>query len=1250
MTSCLEILSLSCWQFTNQEYPGVAWMPVIERWFLDSSNVASAQTAINTVKIASNGSVAVSIYSLLGFDDSTLSKSIPNVLSARSTFPTANAARTGVKAFPGWARWTNRSHVVKLGMIWTFPVNVNSTKASLHLSVEPGILWRYVDLYNYQDFSQETLNKDFYFMDSTIGPNTLSLLNNVSFSRVETALNSMPPVKLAVRTPIVGSADASETSNVKLAWLNMSDNTWVVLCNTTVEVSTCSSSNQLQATAYVNMSLFFDYARNHPDPFAPLPQHENQYKATDLWSKTLNPTTLSYYPKGFSSNFSTAADGGHSVYSQNQFDIAEIGCIACDKRLQGGRPCDGCGGRFEVFNYSGCYIADGNGGPRPETWSVASSGSKYEGRKVVGCDARIIPATVPTSSTGSCSPPGFLQKIVIQPGGGFRAFIDPDTFSVTVGAGLCVTPTPNWNLYPNQPIPDLQMSQGPGYPQLCSDLMRFYYDAEPSKAILVSVPIQYPAANVVGNKVISWYSVSSNQWNPVCTILPISEYSIWLDIPVNVLTNPDFTNGASGCADVTVTARSKRCDGFGARIACLITTACNGFTPACSSPGLCLQSFSGTVQAFNGSVNVSISGSFAGTTAIWVDSYASVNSDSWSPQVTKVWDAAFLAASGLAAKSTAAMYGTPAQVVRVLFSAAPSNSLVVTINLRSVLTLQQTRVVKLAWYNRSADALFWTPICNSTATSDGVVSATLDVGLLTSPNFGNWSSGFTCGDVTGPDGTIIQGPSQRACQKAALLVVVTTPWSFCHQGAEPNNTSPAMTQTTTPLPQGPINCTKGTYRISDPLPFTSLGQGAGCSEGYTGTPCTACSAGTFKNIAGTSDCTPCGPDTYSSTLAATCNLTCLQCPAFSTTNGAIGQSRCLCNAGFQPVQGNLSSSYLAVLSATLSLSAWTSQQPTWFRYSVCAPCKPGEYKQHLGYEDCKQCEVGKYQASWNATSCILCPNMSSSPPGSTDASQCVCSPGYTLNGSSCVPCPPGTFKNATGSSRCLFCDFGTYSSLAARASVADCHPCKQVRRRLLSSDMPSPSLTLWVQNTTTRNEGSSASIDCVCRPGYFNRSDTSDCVPCAAGSYKENAGTGACTLCAAGYYNPAAATDFAGACLPCPAGSSSLAGSVSASACICIAGYGLSEYCMPCPPGQFSTASDLYCINCTSNRYSTAIGAMASDTCIPCPENSATKGSGSVQASQCECAFGYSGLNGGNCSICQPGTYSDTTGPEPCTR
>ena len=213
--------------------------------------------------------------------------------------------------------------------------------------------------------------------------------------------------------------------------------------------------------------------------------------------------------------------------------------------------------------------------------------------------------------------------------------------------------------------------------------------------------------------------------------------------------------------------------------------------------------------------------------------------------------------------------------------------------------------------------------------------------------------------------------------------------------------------------------------------------------------CTPCAPGTFKNVAGSSECTPCGPDTFSPTIGATCNLTCLTCPAFSTTDGASGRSECLCNAGYYAMSGNLPGDSVEVLpSSSLSLAAWQSQQLSWMNFTLCFPCKPGEYKAVAGpgAGACTPCSAGTYQASWNATACIQCQEYSTSPAGSMKASLCACKPGYTLFNNSCQPCPAGTYKEVDGTSKCLFCHFGKYSNSTGRTTIDACISCAEVSK------------------------------------------------------------------------------------------------------------------------------------------------------------------------------------------------------------
>eukprot|EP00961_Rhodomonas_salina_P256030 3460335-Rhodomonas_salina.1 len=90
---------------------------------------------------------------------------------------------------------------------------------------------------------------------------------------------------------------------------------------------------------------------------------------------------------------------------------------------------------------------------------------------------------------------------------------------------------------------------------------------------------------------------------------------------------------------------------------------------------------------------------------------------------------------------------------------------------------------------------------------------------------------------------------------------------------------------------------------------------------------------------------------------------------------------------------------------------------------VCTPCAPGTFKS-AGLGPCSACPAGSYSAA-GASSCAACPDGSSSPPHSTDALNCSCSPGYTgPAGGPCAACGAGTYKATMGPEPCLPCPAG----------------------------------------------------------------------------------------------------------------------------------------------------------------------------------------------------------------------------------
>ena len=121
-------------------------------------------------------------------------------------------------------------------------------------------------------------------------------------------------------------------------------------------------------------------------------------------------------------------------------------------------------------------------------------------------------------------------------------------------------------------------------------------------------------------------------------------------------------------------------------------------------------------------------------------------------------------------------------------------------------------------------------------------------------------------------------------------------------------------------------------------------------------------------------------------------------------------------------------------------------------------------------------------------------------------------------------------------------------------------------------------------------------------------------------------------------------------------------GLASVQADACLPGYYSNDdalTCIACPSGKYSstpTASSVdTCIACESGKYSGTVGANSSSTCLNCPNatyfagtagtslavclacpanSSSYPGSKLLQA--CVCLGGFSGSNGGSCSICNP--------------
>ena len=244
-----------------------------------------------------------------------------------------------------------------------------------------------------------------------------------------------------------------------------------------------------------------------------------------------------------------------------------------------------------------------------------------------------------------------------------------------------------------------------------------------------------------------------------------------------------------------------------------------------------------------------------------------------------------------------------------------------------------------------------------------------------------------------------------------------------------------------------------------------------CERGYYGLHenCTSCPVNTYKDWVGGEVCTPCPP--HSSTL-------------YDTSTSFYD---CLCDPGFQGDDA-----------------------------SVCAPCPRETYKDTKGTHRC-----------------LDCPANTDSVVGSIEIDACLCKPAhFTILGPgiACEPCPEYTWKNLTGSVKCLPCPANTYSPkgslhksncscISGHSGLMDgeaCVPCQVGKYKVTGGpgfcdDCP--------YNHTTSPPGSVYAEDCRCNPGYFGDNGQA-CVACPIGKFKEESGTNDCDTCFPGATSP----------------------------------------------------------------------------------------------------------------------------------
>ena len=196
-----------------------------------------------------------------------------------------------------------------------------------------------------------------------------------------------------------------------------------------------------------------------------------------------------------------------------------------------------------------------------------------------------------------------------------------------------------------------------------------------------------------------------------------------------------------------------------------------------------------------------------------------------------------------------------------------------------------------------------------------------------------------------------------------------------------------------------------------------------------------------------------------------------------------------CNRGYyQPSTGKTSCLLCPLNTTTDGLSPAPQCSPC-TKPNKC--CRPTTYLKNPQDTFCTDCPIGTYNFDVDATICTNCSaGYSTAKNGSLWSGECVaCAAGtFSLPGSMCIDCPPGTVSETTGSSTCKPCAPGSHTNISKATACQ------------------------------------------VCPPGTFsNTTGSPTCIPCNPGTFSNLSNSTVCLTCPAQMHSPQKATY----CRPC---------------------------------------------------------------------------------------------------------------------
>lgn len=232
-------------------------------------------------------------------------------------------------------------------------------------------------------------------------------------------------------------------------------------------------------------------------------------------------------------------------------------------------------------------------------------------------------------------------------------------------------------------------------------------------------------------------------------------------------------------------------------------------------------------------------------------------------------------------------------------------------------------------------------------------------------------------------------------------------------------------------------------------------------------------------------------------------------------------------------------------------------------------------------------------------------------------------------GSTCSPCPLGTYQHMSGQSTCLVCGAGTYTEGVGALSVDECLPCPV---GYFDSDFDASTPCDPCPNGYYNDVEGSTTCTTACEVGTFSEPGSisiDNCTACVAGQYDHDASANtSCVDCAAGRYGETVGSlECEG---ECAVGTFAPPSSKRPSSCHACAPGKLdhdadsSSDCVDCPQGRFSAevGAITECSgDCGSNFYS-PLGSTSPDACIRsgCQDEWASNydANATVEAGNCE--------------------------------